>query len=87
MVQASLALGFGILLESGLSFLGIGAQPPTPSWGLMIADARNVMGRSPTYILWPSLTTTASILAFNMAGDALRDMLDPKLRGLWRSTS
>jgi peptide/nickel transport system permease protein len=78
LVEAALTLGFAILIESGLSFLGLGIQPPTPSWGLMIADARMVMAQSPLYILWPSLTITTTVLAFQITADGLRDALDPK---------
>jgi peptide/nickel transport system permease protein len=81
LVEISLALGFGILLESGLSFLGLGAQPPSPSWGLMVADARQVMGQMPLYLVWPSLAVAGAILAFNLLGDGMRDALDPRLRG------
>jgi ABC-type dipeptide/oligopeptide/nickel transport system permease subunit len=80
LVQAPLALGFGILLESGLSFLGLGIQPPNPSWGLMVADARTVMTQSALNLIWPSLVITASVLAFNVVGDGLRDRFDPRLR-------
>lgn len=81
LVEVSLALGFGILLESGLSFLGLGAQPPSPSWGLMVADARQVMSQTPLYLVWPSLAVAGTILAFNLLGDGMRDALDPRLRG------
>jgi peptide/nickel transport system permease protein len=80
LVQVSLALGFGILLESGLSFLGLGAQPPTPSWGLMVADARQLMSQMPLYLMWPSLAVAGAILAFNLLGDGMRDASDPRLR-------
>jgi peptide/nickel transport system permease protein len=79
-VQASVNLGFAILLESGLSFLGLGAPPPTPSWGAMIGTGRGFMQISPWLILWPALVIWATILAFNLLGDGLRDALDPKLR-------
>lgn len=79
-VQASLSMASAILLESGLSFLGLGVVPPTPSWGLMIAGARGYMAQSPTYVLWPSLLIALTILSINIAGDALRDLLDPRLR-------
>ena len=81
LVEVSLALGFGILLESGLSFLGLGAQPPSPSWGLMVADARQVMSQMPLYLVWPSLAVAGVILAFNLLGDGMRDALDPRLKG------
>lgn len=79
-VQASLTAAAAILLESGLSFLGLGVVPPTPSWGLMIGAARGYMFQAPTYILWPSLLIAVTVLAINTFGDALRDALDPRLR-------
>ncbi|MER3399246.1 MAG: hypothetical protein C4315_11320 [Chloroflexota bacterium] len=79
-VQASVSLGFAILLESGLSFLGLGAPPPTPSWGGMVGAGRGYMHLSPWPVLWPALTVWAVILAFNLLGDGFRDLLDPKLR-------
>ena len=78
LVDAALVGGFAILTESGLSFLGLGIQPPTPSWGLMIADARMIMAQSPLAIVWPSLTITTTVLAFQITADGLRDMLDPR---------
>lgn len=79
-VQVSLSLGFAILVESGLSFLGIGVRPPNPSWGLMIATGRGYMAQSVWPILWPSLAISLIILACNVLGDGLRDTLDPRLR-------
>ena len=81
MVQSSLAVGFAILLESGLSFIGLGAQPPTPSWGQMIAGGRALMEQAPLLVVWPSLVIAVNIIAFNVLGDGLRDALDPRLRG------
>ena len=81
MVQSSLAVGFAILLESGLSFIGLGAQPPTPSWGQMIAGGRALMEQAPLLVVWPSLVIAVNIVAFNVLGDGLRDALDPRLRG------
>ena len=80
-VQFSLGLGAAILLESGLSFLGLGPPPPTPSWGRMIAKSRRFLAISPYGILWPSIFISTTVLAFNLLGDALRDSLDPRLRG------
>ncbi len=79
-VQASLTAAAAILLESGLSFLGLGVVPPTPSWGLMIGAARGYMFQAPLYVLWPSLCIGITVLAINTFGDALRDALDPRLR-------
>lgn len=78
-VQASLVMAASILLESGLSFLGLGVTPPTPSWGVMVGDARHYMTQAPFYVLWPSLALAITILAINTFGDALRDVLDPNL--------
>ncbi len=69
-----------ILAEATLSFLGIGIQPPYPSWGRMISDARPYMRSAPTLLLYPSLALAVTVLAFNFFGDALRDALDPRLR-------
>jgi peptide/nickel transport system permease protein len=80
-VQASLALGAAMLLESGLSFIGLGARPPTPSWGSMVSSARAVMERLPLLVFWPSAVLATTILAFNMLGDGVRDALDPRSRG------
>ncbi|WP_119071109.1 ABC transporter permease [Aggregatilinea lenta] len=79
-VQASLTVAASILLESGLSFLGLGVVPPTASWGLMIGAARGYMYQAPTYVLWPSLVIAVTVLAVNTFGDALRDVLDPRLK-------
>ncbi len=79
-VQASLTAAATILLESGLSFLGLGVVPPTPSWGLIIGAARNYMYQSPMYVVWPSLLIALIVLAINTFGDTLRDFLDPRLR-------
>src|SRR5258708_3142651 len=69
-----------IMAEATLSFLGIGIQPPFPSWGRMISDGRNYMRSEPMLIFWPSLALALTVLAFNFLGDALRDALDPRLR-------
>lgn len=82
LVQGSLAMGHAILLESGLSFLGLGAPPPAPSWGRMIEQSSRFMGLSPWPVLWPAVTVSMTVLALNLLGDALRDYLDPRLRRL-----
>lgn len=79
-VQISLSLGFAILLESGLSFLGLGTPPPQPSWGNMIGAARGYMQQNAWFVFWPSLAISIAILSFNTLGDGLRDSLDPRLR-------
>lgn len=78
LVQASLALGAAMLLESGLSFIGLGIQAPTPSWGLMVSSARELMGQDPLLVLWPSAVLAVAVLAFNVLGDGVRDLLDPR---------
>lgn len=80
LVQASLAAGHAILLESGLSFLGLGPPPPTPSWGRMVEQSGRFMELSVLPILWPSAAISVTVLAFNLLGDGLRDLLDPRLR-------
>ena len=80
-VQTSLSLGFAILTESGLSFLGVGVPPPAPSWGSEIANARLTLNQAPLLVVWPSIVIAIAILSFNILGDALRDVLDPRIRG------
>jgi len=81
-VQISLCLGFAILTESGLSFLGVGVPPPAPSWGTEVALSRLTLDKAPHLVIWPSLFVGIAILSFNVLGDALRDVLDPRMRGL-----
>ena len=83
-VQCSLSLGFAILVESGLSFLGLGVPPPAATWGRMVSESRNYMQRMPLLLIWPSLAIALAIGAFNMLGDGLRDILDPRLQHSWR---
>lgn len=80
LVQSTLAISGAILTESALSFLGLGIQPPNPSWGALISEARQYMELAPGMIIWPCVAMTATILTFNLFGDALRDMLDPSLK-------
>ncbi|MGN8969587.1 ABC transporter permease [Intestinimonas sp. HCP28S3_D6] len=79
-VQATLALSGAILTEATLSFLGMGIQPPDPSWGSMLSEGRADMIRDPWVALFPLLFIVITILVFNILGDALRDVLDPKLK-------
>ncbi|MCC7372140.1 MAG: ABC transporter permease [Chloroflexi bacterium] len=79
MVQFSLSLGFAILVETGLSFLGLGAQPPTPSWGNMVAAARPTMETHVWLLLAPAGAVGLTILMLNTLGDGLRDLLDPRM--------
>lgn len=80
LVRVSLALGSAILLESGLSFLGLGTTPPTPSWGVMLSGGRAFITHDFWLVVWPSLTVASAILCTNILGDGLRDALDPRLR-------
>lgn len=80
-VQMTLRLGRTILSESSLSFLGIGIQPPTASWGSMVASGRNYLEMLPILSFVPGLAIMLVVFAFNMVGDGLRDALDPRLRG------
>ena len=79
-VQVTLALAWALLTEAGLSFLGLGAQPPAPSLGLMLSESRNLMEQAPWLLIFPAGAIMLSILGFNLLGDALRDILDPKTR-------
>jgi peptide/nickel transport system permease protein len=78
LVQFSLAVAAAVVLESGLSFLGLGVVPPAPSWGLMIRAARATMEQAPLLLLWPCAALTLTILAMNLLCDALRDTVDPR---------
>jgi len=78
LVQLSLAMGFAVLAEASLSFLGLGTQPPDPSWGSMLNDSRAYLREAPFYGLWPGLALTILLVALNFLSDALRDALDPR---------
>lgn len=79
-VQTSLSLSFAILTESALSFLGLGTQPPTPSWGNMLADSTRFMTTASWTVIFPGITISLVVLGFNLLGDGLRDLLDPRIR-------
>lgn len=79
LVQASINIAFAILVEASLSFLGLGAQPPTPSWGLMINEARGQLETAPWIAFFPGLAIALAVVGFNLLGDGLRDVLDPKV--------
>ncbi|MGH2560140.1 MAG: ABC transporter permease [Thermomicrobiales bacterium] len=81
-VQATLALSTAILAEATLSFLGLGTQPPDPSWGTMLGSGRKYMETAPWVAIFPGLAIALTVLGFNLLGDALRDALDPSLRQL-----
>lgn len=78
-VYFSMRIGTSIITAASLSFLGLGAQPPTPEWGAMLNEARADMVNAPHIALFPSLAIFLTVLAFNLLGDGLRDALDPKL--------
>ena len=78
LVQITISMGFAVLLEAGLSFLGIGTQPPDPSWGSMLKDSRPYLGRAPWYGIWPGVALAVLLLGLNYITDALRDALDPR---------
>jgi peptide/nickel transport system permease protein len=80
-VYATLFMANAILLEAALSFLGLGVQPPTPSWGLMVSTGRDLLLVAPHVATIPGLAIMVAVLGFNLLGDGLRDALDPRLRG------
>jgi peptide/nickel transport system permease protein len=80
LVQASVTFGLAILAEAGLSYLGLGTPPPTPSWGRMLQDSQGFLGTHLYLILAPGLAIGIAVLGFNLLGDGLRDLLDPRLK-------
>ncbi len=80
LVSATLGIAGAILVESSLSFLGLGVQPPTASWGNMLLDGKNVLEIAPWLSLYPGLAILFTVLGYNLLGESLRDMLDPRLR-------
>ena len=79
-VQATIQFSLGILAEAGLSYVGLGAQPPMPSWGRMLFEAQTMMSFAPHVALFPGLAIVITVLGLNLMGDGLRDILDPRLR-------
>jgi peptide/nickel transport system permease protein len=82
-VQATIQFGLAILTEAGLSFLGLGLPPPAPTWGRMLADAQTYLALAPWLAILPGLAVALSVLGFNLLGDGLRDLLDPRDTGHW----
>jgi peptide/nickel transport system permease protein len=78
LVQSTLSIAAAILAEASLSFLGLGQQPPAPSWGSMLNTAKNFLAQAPWMAFWPGIAICAAVLGFNLFGDGLRDALDPK---------
>ena len=79
-VQATLAIAAAVIAEASLSFLGLGQQPPAPSWGSMLNTAKNYVDNAPWMAVWPGLSIFLLVLSFNLLGDGLRDALDPRQR-------
>jgi peptide/nickel transport system permease protein len=78
-VQATVAFAVAILAEAALSYLGLGTPPPTPSWGRMLSESQTFLNQAPLLAFWPGASIALSVLGFNLLGDGLRDLLDPKL--------
>ena len=78
LVIGTLGIGSAVLAEAALSFLGIGIRPPTPSWGNMLTDARELLRTAPWAAIFPGLAIFVTVLGFNLLGDGLRDVLDPR---------
>ena len=87
LVYTTLAIPNNILGEAGLSFLGVGVNPPTPSWGQMLSDAAQYVQVDPWYLFMPGLAIFITVLAFNLFGDGLRDALDPEVDPMTRLTT
>jgi peptide/nickel transport system permease protein len=79
-VQGTIQFSLGILAEAGLSYVGLGAQPPIPSWGRMLAEAQTMISLAPHMAILPGLAIVLTVLGLNLMGDGLRDLLDPRLR-------
>jgi peptide/nickel transport system permease protein len=78
-VQATVAFAIAILAEAALSYLGLGTPPPTPSWGRMLSESQTYLDQAPVLALWPGVCIAAAVLGFNLLGDGLRELLDPRL--------
>ena len=81
-VQSTLSMGYAVLVEATLGFIGVGVRPPTPTWGNMLYDAFPMLEQQPMLSIFPGLAIFLLVLSFNFVGDALRDVLDPSLKGI-----
>ena len=81
-VQSTLSMGYAVLVEATLGFIGVGVKPPTPTWGNMLYDAFPMLEQQPMLSIFPGLAIFLLVLSFNFVGDALRDILDPRLKGI-----
>lgn len=79
-VQAAIQFAVGIVAEAGLSYVGLGAQPPMPSWGRMLAEAQTMIGFAPWLAVMPGLAIFITVLGLSLTGDGLRDLFDPRVR-------
>jgi peptide/nickel transport system permease protein len=79
-VYVTMSFAFALLAEAGLQFLGLGARPPTPSWGLMLNETRGIIEFAPWTGVFPGLAIALAVIGFNLFGDGLRDLLDPKMK-------
>ena len=79
-IQATLSIGRAIINAAGLSFLGLGAQPPTPEWGAILSNGQNFLRGAPWVATFPGIAIALLVLGFNLIGDGLRDAFDPKMR-------
>jgi peptide/nickel transport system permease protein len=79
-VYVTMSFAFALLAEAGLQFLGLGARPPTPSWGLMLNETRGIIEFAPWTGIFPGLAIALAVIGFNLFGDGLRDLFDPKMK-------
>jgi peptide/nickel transport system permease protein len=84
-VLSSLTMGTAILSAASLSFLGLGAQPPTPEWGVAVSEGRDFLDTASWISTFPSLAIMIAVFSVNLLGDGLRDALDPRLHGRWET--
>jgi peptide/nickel transport system permease protein len=82
MVQITFCFAWAVLVEAGLSFVGLGTPPPAPSWGTSLADGRTYVRTAPWLLFFPGMMISLTVLSFNLLGDGLRDLLDPRMRNI-----